>query len=313
MKRFSGSDSVGDLIPICPSEEGKNSKNTHGYSREFQAMLDGLDREDWTEETGFITGKKRRLNLDQVKALEKNFKVENKIEPEQKAKLAEELGLQPRQVAIWFQNRRARWKTKQLEKDYDLLKANYDALKLDFDNLELEKEALNAELRELKEKLWEGKEKSNHSVKEEALFSESENNVSEQSKISPGGLCVESESTNLNHDFCKDASGMEFKLVHEFKDRSSDTDSSGIWKGECNLNNQLLISPAPSSLRFNCFSSSSPSSMDWFHLSEMKAIAARAYQQQHGRVEEQSFFGIEEPCNFFSVDQAPTLHCYIPD
>ena len=50
--------------------------------------------------------------MDQVKALEKNFEVENKLEPERKVKLALELGLQPGQVAVWFQNRRSRWKTK---------------------------------------------------------------------------------------------------------------------------------------------------------------------------------------------------------
>lgn len=38
-----------------------------------------------------------RSNAAQVKALEKNFHVENKLEPDRKVKLAQELGLQPRQ------------------------------------------------------------------------------------------------------------------------------------------------------------------------------------------------------------------------
>ena len=90
--------------------------------------------------------KKRRLTVDQVQFLEKSFEVENKLEPERKVQLAKEVGLQPRQVAIWFQNRRARWKTKQLEKDFDSLQASYDSLKADYDHLLKEKDKLKAEV-----------------------------------------------------------------------------------------------------------------------------------------------------------------------
>ncbi|GAB4839942.1 hypothetical protein Ancab_020652 [Ancistrocladus abbreviatus] len=97
--------------------------------------------------------KKRRLTAEQVQYLERSFEVENKLEPERKVQLAKELGLQPRQVAIWFQNRRARFKTKQLEKDYDLLKASYDSLKADYDTLLKEKENLKNEVAILTNKL----------------------------------------------------------------------------------------------------------------------------------------------------------------
>lgn len=90
--------------------------------------------------------KKRRLTTDQVRFLEKSFELENKLEPERKIQLARDLGLQPRQVAIWFQNRRARWKTKQLEKDYEALKINFNVLKTDHDNLLKEKDKLKAEV-----------------------------------------------------------------------------------------------------------------------------------------------------------------------
>lgn len=109
-------------------------------------MLDGLDDEGCIEETGHVPEKKRRLSVDQVKALERNFEVENKLEPERKVKLAQELGLQPRQVAVWFQNRRARWKTKQLERDYGVLKSSFDNLKQNYDSLQLDKEALLKEV-----------------------------------------------------------------------------------------------------------------------------------------------------------------------
>ena len=50
----------------------------------------------------------------------------------------------PGQVAVWFQNRRARWKTKQLETDFDRLKAAYDALAADHQGLLADNDRLRA-------------------------------------------------------------------------------------------------------------------------------------------------------------------------
>ncbi|MFS7989208.1 putative transcription factor homeobox-WOX family [Helianthus anomalus] len=72
---------------------------------------------------------------------------DNKLEPERKILLAKELGLQLRHFAIWFQNRRARWKNKQLEKDYDDLQESYNKLKANYDNLVKKKEKLKSEER----------------------------------------------------------------------------------------------------------------------------------------------------------------------
>jgi len=93
--------------------------------------------------------KKRRLTFDQVRSLEENFGMENKLEPERKMQLAKELGLRPRQVAVWFQNRRARWKTKQLERDYETLAQDYKRLKADYEQVVVEKNSLRAELQRL--------------------------------------------------------------------------------------------------------------------------------------------------------------------
>jgi homeobox-leucine zipper protein len=84
--------------------------------------------------------KKRRLALEQVRALERSFETDNKLDPDRKVRIARDLGLHPRQVAVWFQNRRARWKTKQLERDFAALRARHDALWRD-------KDALAAEVR----------------------------------------------------------------------------------------------------------------------------------------------------------------------
>ncbi|CAN6324034.1 unnamed protein product [Urochloa humidicola] len=94
--------------------------------------------------------RKRRLSVEQVRTLERSFEVANKLEPERKAQLARALGLQPRQVAIWFQNRRARWKTKQLEKDYDVLRRQLDAARAENDALLAHNKKLQAEIMALK-------------------------------------------------------------------------------------------------------------------------------------------------------------------
>jgi len=85
---------------------------------------------------------KKRFSDDQIRSLEVMFESESKLEPRKKLQLARELGLQPRQVAIWFQNKRARYKSKQLERDYNILMANYNTLNSQFEALKKEKQSL---------------------------------------------------------------------------------------------------------------------------------------------------------------------------
>ncbi|KAL7586139.1 hypothetical protein Lser_V15G37636 [Lactuca serriola] len=132
-----------------------SSTSFHGETNTTTTMAPVIGGETQDENYYGQPEKKRRLMAEQVKFLEKSFEVENKLEPERKIQLAKELNLQPRQVAIWFQNRRARYKTKQLEKDYDFLKSDYDKLKLDFDCLQKDNNKLKIEVQFLKEKLVE--------------------------------------------------------------------------------------------------------------------------------------------------------------
>ncbi|KAL3525419.1 hypothetical protein ACH5RR_013791 [Cinchona calisaya] len=98
--------------------------------------------------------RKRKLSQEQVNLLEQNFGSEHKLESERKDRLAYELGLDPRQVAVWFQNRRARWKSKKLEEEYSKLKSDHD------NNL-VEKCRLETEVLKLKEQLSEAEKEIN--------------------------------------------------------------------------------------------------------------------------------------------------------
>ncbi|KAK6256026.1 Homeobox domain - like 10 [Theobroma cacao] len=143
-------------LPSCPPQlfHGgaplmmKRSVSFSGVDKSEEVHGD----DELSDDGSHIGEKKKRLNLEQVKALEKSFELGNKLEPERKMQLAKALGLQPRQIAIWFQNRRARWKTKQLEKDYEALKKQFDALKADNDALQAQNKKLSAELLALKTK-----------------------------------------------------------------------------------------------------------------------------------------------------------------
>jgi len=112
----------------------------------FEMSAEDVGDDDGGDDCNHNVEKKRRLTFDQVRSLERNFELENKLEPERKMQLAKELGLQPRQVAVWFQNRRARWKTKQLERDYEVLTVDYNRLKTEFDAVLQEKQELQAEV-----------------------------------------------------------------------------------------------------------------------------------------------------------------------
>ncbi|KAH6791404.1 homeobox 7 [Perilla frutescens var. frutescens] len=93
---------------------------------------------------------RKRFSDDQIKSLETTFESESRPELHLKQNLANNLGLQPRQVAIWFQNKRARSKSKQIEREYSMLKSNYDSLALQFEALRKENQALVIQAQKLR-------------------------------------------------------------------------------------------------------------------------------------------------------------------
>ncbi|XP_017969913.1 PREDICTED: homeobox-leucine zipper protein ATHB-12 [Theobroma cacao] len=153
---------------------------------------------------------KRRFSDEQIKSLELMFESESRLEPRKKVQVARELGLQPRQVAIWFQNKRARWKSKQLEKDYGILQANYNNLASKFESLKKEKQALVIQLQKLNDLLKKPKEEGQccgqvtttnsidgDSEKGEAVKSDSEGQLSLSMERSEHALGVLSDDDSV--------------------------------------------------------------------------------------------------------------------
>ncbi|MCO5582573.1 hypothetical protein L7F22_036471 [Adiantum nelumboides] len=110
-----------------------------------RAFLEVSSRASDDEESGSAR-KKLRLSKEQSALLEESFKEHSTLNPKQKSALAKQLKLRPRQVEVWFQNRRARTKLKQTEVDCELLKRCCESLTEE--NRRLQKEV--AELRALK-------------------------------------------------------------------------------------------------------------------------------------------------------------------
>ncbi|CAH1435760.1 unnamed protein product [Lactuca virosa] len=148
--------------------------------------------------------KKKRLTSEQLEALENSFQEEIKLDPERKMKLAQELGLQPRQIAVWFQNRRARWKAKQLERLYDALKQEFDAVFREKQQLQEEVLALRAILKE-------------HGSKRQAQVS-----ATGYSDMTGEDTTVESTSVNA----IRSSNNVSYQAVA--------TPSSAVAAGECN-------------------------------------------------------------------------------
>eukprot|EP01018_Ginkgo_biloba_P031050 Gb_07209 [translate_table: standard] len=88
-------------IPVFESGNERKRSAAGSYPA-MDIMSEEIGDEEGSDDciNMMIGEKKRRLSLEQVKALEKNFEVANKLDPEKKMQLAKSLGLQPRQIAV---------------------------------------------------------------------------------------------------------------------------------------------------------------------------------------------------------------------
>ncbi|XP_051117312.1 homeobox-leucine zipper protein ATHB-40-like [Andrographis paniculata] len=119
--------------------------------------------------------RKRKLSWQQISMLEESFRSDQKLETRRKDLLAAELGLDPRQVAVWFQNRRARWRTSKMAQDYSHLRSEHH-------HLLLHNRILDAQVTELKEQVQKG---------EKEIKRLSDHGLTSNSQISSSSILME--------------------------------------------------------------------------------------------------------------------------
>ncbi|MCO5577279.1 hypothetical protein L7F22_031106 [Adiantum nelumboides] len=136
VKRDEISESSG--LPMMKRERERSSDAEQERTCEVSSR--GSDEEG----EGGNARKKLRLSKEQSTLLEESFKEHSTLNPKQKAELAKQLNLRPRQVEVWFQNRRARTKLKQTEVDCELLKRCCESLTEENRRLQKEVQELRA-------------------------------------------------------------------------------------------------------------------------------------------------------------------------
>ncbi|XP_024379716.1 homeobox-leucine zipper protein HAT4 [Physcomitrium patens] len=119
-------------------------KIQHEFDLERNATGEMSSRGGSDDEDEGTARKKLRLSKEQSALLEESFKEHSTLNPKQKNALAKQLGLRPRQVEVWFQNRRARTKLKQTEVDCELLKRCVETLTEENRRLQKELQELRA-------------------------------------------------------------------------------------------------------------------------------------------------------------------------
>ncbi|VVB03742.1 unnamed protein product [Arabis nemorensis] len=142
--------SVPGLSSSPPSDEGSGGGREHLKldmnrlpSSEDGAEVDG-DDEEFSHGGSAPPRKKLRLTREQSRLLEDSFRQNHTLNPKQKEALAKHLMLRPRQIEVWFQNRRARSKLKQTEMECEYLKRWFGSLTEQNHRLHREVEELRA-------------------------------------------------------------------------------------------------------------------------------------------------------------------------
>eukprot|EP00253_Pinus_taeda_P011739 PITA_11739 len=139
----SSNSSTVDSNPTNTENGYTEIKRKRGYGEELENDRVWSRVLNDVEEEG-PSRKKIRLSREQCALLEESFKKNRAPDSKQKQELALQLNLRARQVEVWFQNRRARTKLKQIEVDCEVMKRYNEALTEENRKLYMELEKLKA-------------------------------------------------------------------------------------------------------------------------------------------------------------------------
>ncbi|CAK9157564.1 unnamed protein product [Ilex paraguariensis] len=137
-------------MEVCPASSLELTISVPGFSSSPSLLSSGegsglmRDLDINQVPNGGPSRKKLRLTKEQSRFLEKSFKQNHTLNPKEKEALAIQLRLKPRQVEVWFQNRRARGKLKHTEMECQYLKRWYGSLTEQSRRLQKELEELRA-------------------------------------------------------------------------------------------------------------------------------------------------------------------------
>ncbi|KAK8495760.1 hypothetical protein V6N13_121275 [Hibiscus sabdariffa] len=129
-------------LTISLPSSGKPEIKKHKQSPSLD--INQVPCEEEETNNGVVPRKKLRLSNEQSGLLEESFRHNHTLNPKQKEALALQLKLSPRQVEVWFQNRRARSKLKQTEMECDYLKRWFGSLAEQNWRLQIEVDELKA-------------------------------------------------------------------------------------------------------------------------------------------------------------------------
>ncbi|KAL8191528.1 hypothetical protein R6Q57_028259 [Mikania cordata] len=133
-------DSIGSKISDHVSEKDEERRSTK--------RSDFSNSDIYVDNNSGGSRKKLKLSGEQITLLEDSFKIHSTLNTAQKQELAKKLHLLPRQIEVWFQNRRARTKLKQIEQECVFLKKR--CATLSEENYRLKKELREAQHASLK-------------------------------------------------------------------------------------------------------------------------------------------------------------------